>query len=255
VTTPMDFLQSVSGYVAASQENGHGSADRPIKLAKIDPAYDPFSFPGTLPKVTFEGESTLSGKFYTVMDPYRPKPNDRVMMLPIGSTYVIIGKLTYSYKDFMGRLVFHAYQTVSQSISDTSSPVAANAIDWTTSPIDLFDGWSGSTEYQPTVPGWYEFSGGTGIASTGNHSIRGNTWFKNGTERTDGRVAIGGRASGTSNSSVTPAKTIVAEMNGTTDSMELIAIQDSGAARDTNVADGLRSSMIAKYVGPSGALL
>lgn len=88
-TNPMTFLQSIAGFTA-TQGNG-GSADRPIKLARIDPSFDQDSFPTVLPRVTFEGESTLSGKFYAVASPYWPQPNDRVWMVPIGSTYMIVG--------------------------------------------------------------------------------------------------------------------------------------------------------------------
>jgi hypothetical protein len=87
--TPMNILTSIAGVTKGQ----NGSADLPIKIAKIDPAYVASSYPGVLPKVTFEGETTLSGKFYTVMDPYSPKPNDRVVMVPIGTTYTIIGSI------------------------------------------------------------------------------------------------------------------------------------------------------------------
>lgn len=88
---PLGFLQTVSGHVRREQVM---SQDRPIRLATIDPAYDPTDFPGTLPLVTFDGESTLSGKRYPVYSPgYVPSPGDRVVMLPVGNTYIIIGAL------------------------------------------------------------------------------------------------------------------------------------------------------------------
>jgi hypothetical protein len=64
-----------------------------VKLGVIDPAYSSSSYPGTLPKVTFDGESTLSGKRYTVIGSYLPTPGDRVALLPVGNTYVIIGAI------------------------------------------------------------------------------------------------------------------------------------------------------------------
>lgn len=85
---PMTFMQSLTGY-AKTQETG--SQSRPIVLATIDPAYDTGSFPDPLPKVTFDGEDTMSGKRYAVMSPYWPQPGDRVAMVPIGTTYLIIG--------------------------------------------------------------------------------------------------------------------------------------------------------------------
>jgi hypothetical protein len=88
--TSMDILASMSGF----QQGNNGSADKPIKQATIDPAFVPASFlTGTLPKVTFEGESTLSTKFYPVASPYWPHPNDRVWMVPIGTTYLIAGSI------------------------------------------------------------------------------------------------------------------------------------------------------------------
>lgn len=89
MTDAMTFLQTVSGFTAS--EGSGGSADRPIKLAVIDPAFDPAQFPAVLPKVKFEGESTVSGKFYAVASPYWPQPSDKVWMVPIGSTYLIVG--------------------------------------------------------------------------------------------------------------------------------------------------------------------
>lgn len=86
----LSFLQSVAGYARAQAQS---SADRPIKLGTVDPAYVASSFPGTLPKVTFDGEATLSGKLYPVMAPYWPQPSDRVVLVPIGNTYLIIGCL------------------------------------------------------------------------------------------------------------------------------------------------------------------
>lgn len=79
------FLDAVCGYVDAAPPT---SADKPVKLATIDPGYTTGS-----PKVTFDGESTLSGKGYAFADSYVPKPNDRVVMLPVGSTWVILGSV------------------------------------------------------------------------------------------------------------------------------------------------------------------
>jgi len=84
-TDPLDFLQAVTGF-ARDQDTG-----RDTKLAKIDPAYVSTSYPATLPRVTFEGESALSAKRYAVLSPYRPMPGDRVLMIPSGQTYVIAG--------------------------------------------------------------------------------------------------------------------------------------------------------------------
>jgi hypothetical protein len=87
----LSFLQSVSGFTQA--QNSTSSADKPVLIGTIDGSYSPASFPGTLPQVTFDGEDTLSGKRYAVMSGYRPAPADRVVLIPVGTTYLIIGAL------------------------------------------------------------------------------------------------------------------------------------------------------------------
>lgn len=92
---PIAFLDGISGFVRTSTTN---SADKPIKIAVIDPDYDPFVSPYPdavpLPRVTFEGETTLSGKTYPVASGYVPQPEARVYMVPIGTTYLIAGAVT-----------------------------------------------------------------------------------------------------------------------------------------------------------------
>ncbi|GAA4082757.1 hypothetical protein [Actinomadura miaoliensis] len=88
----LSFLQDVAGYAQA--QAGNSSADRPIRLGTIDPAYAPATFwDGTLPRVRFDGEATISGKMYPVVAPYWPQPGDRVALVPVGTTYLIIGAL------------------------------------------------------------------------------------------------------------------------------------------------------------------
>ncbi|WP_433242490.1 hypothetical protein [Actinomadura nitritigenes] len=92
----LSFLQDLTGYAQAQAQPS--SANRPIKLATIDPAYNPAGYrTGTLPKVTFDGESTLSGKLYPVLGTYWPKPGDRVALAPVGTTYMIIGPLAPAF--------------------------------------------------------------------------------------------------------------------------------------------------------------
>lgn len=90
---PLSILQSVQGYL---QDQATGSADRPTRLAVVDPAYDPFvnwPDPAPLPRVRFEGEATLSTKTYAVANGYIPMPGDRCLMVPVGSTYQILCKV------------------------------------------------------------------------------------------------------------------------------------------------------------------
>lgn len=79
------FLETLAGVAR------HSVPDRAVKFATIDPAYDPASYPGTLPKVTFDGESALTVKRYA--STYAPAPGDRVVMIPAGTTYLIVGKV------------------------------------------------------------------------------------------------------------------------------------------------------------------
>jgi hypothetical protein len=88
--TALTMLQSIAGYVAGQDTS---SASKPILLGTVDPAYVTSTYPTTLPKITFDGESTLSGKRYVVVGSYLPVAGDRVALVPIGTTYAIIGAL------------------------------------------------------------------------------------------------------------------------------------------------------------------
>lgn len=84
----LTFLQSVGGYVASERQS---SADKSIRTGKIDPAWS--ALDGLLPKVTFEGESVLSGKRYAYAGGYFPVGGDRVWLVPVGTTYLIVGSV------------------------------------------------------------------------------------------------------------------------------------------------------------------
>jgi len=88
-----EFLDSIAGYSTAIIKGTQEAPAKPVRLAVIDPAYVDASFPGTLPKVTFEGEDAITVKRYPVISGYSPIHGDRVVMLPVGSTYVIMGKV------------------------------------------------------------------------------------------------------------------------------------------------------------------
>lgn len=88
----IDLLESIAGFTLAHSERE--SPKRNIALATIDPAYVSGN-----PKVTFDGEDTLSEKLYPHATSYTPRAGDRVVMLPIGSTFLISGSIadgTYS---------------------------------------------------------------------------------------------------------------------------------------------------------------
>lgn len=90
-----DFLDTIAGYSRARTD---GSADKPIKLAVVDPAYTT-----GLPKVTFEGESTMSAKGYAFAQSYTPTAGDRVFLLPVGTTYLIAGAVDAGAGNFLSR--------------------------------------------------------------------------------------------------------------------------------------------------------
>lgn len=95
---PLDFLQSIAGFTRNAPSDGSSSAQRPIRLALIDPAYNAFSspYPNGIPaaRVTFEGETTLSGKYYPIAAGLIPYPNQRVYLVPVGTTYLIAGAVS-----------------------------------------------------------------------------------------------------------------------------------------------------------------
>jgi hypothetical protein len=81
VIDPREFLDGVVAY--AAPQNGRGN-----RMAVIDAAYTTGN-----PKVTFEGDTTLSTQGFEYIRPYTPVAGARVVMLPIGHTYVIAGSV------------------------------------------------------------------------------------------------------------------------------------------------------------------
>lgn len=82
-TEAIDFLTSIAGYTRHATDS---SADRPLRLAVVDPAYV-----SGAAKVTFEGESTLSVKAYYATAAVFLRPSARVVLVPVGTTYLIAG--------------------------------------------------------------------------------------------------------------------------------------------------------------------
>lgn len=58
------------------------------RLATIDPAYA-----SGRPRVTFDGETTLSTRLYPYLSSYAPAAGDRVLLLRSGRTWVVLGKV------------------------------------------------------------------------------------------------------------------------------------------------------------------
>lgn len=82
---PQAFLEAVSGYGQAKQAS---SATRTPRLGSVDPAYASGS-----PKVKFDGDTVLSLQGFARLASYTPAAGDRVLLLPVGNSYVVIGKV------------------------------------------------------------------------------------------------------------------------------------------------------------------
>lgn len=80
------FLDSIAGYTDNNPNVAPTSADRPIKLATINPLWTSGAC-----QVTFDGETLLSGKSYFWLSSYTPVAGQRVVMIPVGQSYVIAG--------------------------------------------------------------------------------------------------------------------------------------------------------------------
>jgi hypothetical protein len=93
----MDSLSLLQAIQEAQQQLPKGSAGQDMRLAIIAPTYDPFTaWPGqiTLPTVQFEGEDDIGEQTYAVLNGYVPMAGDRVLMIPTGTTYTIVGKVS-----------------------------------------------------------------------------------------------------------------------------------------------------------------
>ena len=64
------------------------SESRPPRIGTVDPAYAG----ATTAKITFDGEATLSVKAYPFLG-VKPAASDRVALLPVGRSYLILGKI------------------------------------------------------------------------------------------------------------------------------------------------------------------
>lgn len=85
---PVRFLRDMAGFSEAQRRRT--SADKRVRLATIDPDHRPEDiFGGVFPKVRFDGESTLSRKRYPLVKGIIPNPGDRVVLTPVGTTYLI----------------------------------------------------------------------------------------------------------------------------------------------------------------------
>jgi hypothetical protein len=129
----MTMLESMAGYSQLVGQSASPSANAPVRLATIDPDYVAYSYPGTLPKVTFDGEDALTTKRYPVVGDYLPQPDQRVVMIPCGHTYVIVGPInTPSVKAYDASAV-----DTTQRNTGSTTYVAISSL---TATIDLYAG-------------------------------------------------------------------------------------------------------------------
>lgn len=89
------FLKDVAEYV---QKEMAGTGTRSAKLATIDENFPAdayyFAMDTDLPRVVFDGDTALSADgFANLYHAYIPKAGERVVMLPMGNTYVIVGSV------------------------------------------------------------------------------------------------------------------------------------------------------------------
>lgn len=140
------------------------------------------------------------------------------------------------------RPVVRLVQTVVQSIPDN----VATPLTFTTEEIDtnnFHDTVTNNTRITPNVAGYYRFYGAYFTAAPTTLVFQAAYFRKNGT----GSVAPGPRVnSGTLAQSVTPTALIFC--NGSTDYVELLAIQDSASAVNTSVASHFSSVFECEFI-------
>lgn len=107
------FLQSVAGYTHQTQPGESSTA--PVKIGTIDAAYSGTGFA----KVKFDGESVTSVKPYPFLASYFPVPGDRVVLMPAGTTYVIMGKIDDTVNNLVKRVA--ALETLTNGLVKVKS--------------------------------------------------------------------------------------------------------------------------------------
>lgn len=80
------FIETMAGVAREADEK---SSSRIPRLATIDPGYT-----SGAPQVILDGSTNVSPGGLPVLAGYSPKAGDRVILLPVGNTYVVLGSPT-----------------------------------------------------------------------------------------------------------------------------------------------------------------
>lgn len=157
-----DFLDSILDY-GDSGTAPPSSADRPIRLGTIDPAYS-----WGLAQVLFDGETLmgLKGYAWNASAGWDPSPGERVFLVPVGTSYLIGGPVKTS-PTFLRPItltplgVWGVYDVV------TSPPAPDNLAP------DLY----GSIQATKSADGWVVLSGLLGKSTSSLAAAAGSTVF------------------------------------------------------------------------------
>ena len=95
-----DLLRTLKTGLAPETQGPTSSADKPNRLATIDPLYTGSGNP----LVTFDGETLIGSKPYPFLGS-KPTAGTRVVMLPIGNSYVIAGSLNAAAGGNVGDII------------------------------------------------------------------------------------------------------------------------------------------------------
>jgi hypothetical protein len=175
-----NFLQSVSEFVKAEiRKSSIGTTPR---IGVIDPDYNPAEYPNVLPRVTFEGEETMSEKEYTVVAGYHPFPGDRVLMTPVNGSFVITHCLDPNSKGYYAGLTLSApdVETLNPGSEDTTSTAFTNlttygpvcTVETGTRALVLLTARTSATNASTRAVMGYEVSGASTISPGVSKSLR-----------------------------------------------------------------------------------
>jgi len=86
-------LINTQSFVEIVEEMIREKVEVPFSLGKIDPFYS-----GGNPRILFDGEASVSMKRYPYLSTYQPISNDRVLLINIANTHLIVGHVG-EYRD------------------------------------------------------------------------------------------------------------------------------------------------------------